>query len=148
MSATTLRFTGGKPNKCDDFDEFISKFSSPCLSGSQNVQPMYTFGAVEVADFVSDPGSARSLLDELPVVSGVTFGYEFAISRGPFSFPDLGSIGDGIFSGRFTPEIALTSPQSFSPRLVSPILTEGDLFENRHRGKFGSMKKRSALGVQ
>jgi hypothetical protein len=145
MSATTLRFSGAKPNNCYDFDEIISKFPSPCLSASQNLKPVHTF---EVADFVSDPGSARSLLDEIPVFGSMTLGYEFVTSRGPFSFPDLGSIGDGIFSGRFTPEIALTSPQSFSPRLVSPLMTEGDLFENRHRGKFGSMKKRSALGVQ
>lgn len=131
-----------------DFDEVTSmKFPSP-YSLSKNVHTIHTFGAVDPSDFL-ELGSTRSLLDDLPVAwSGVTTS-EISMNRGPLSFTELGSIGEGLFSGRFTPEIAPTSPDSCSLSLLSP---EGEISHNRrdslHRGKFGSMKKRSALIVR
>jgi hypothetical protein len=131
--------------KSYDFDEVTAiKFPSP-YSLSKSVGPVHTFGPIEAADFNSELGSARSLLDDLPTMWNGATPNEILNNRGPFSF---GSIGESFFSGRFTPDIAPTSPESFSLSLLSPM-AEGDFSEGRknhlHRGKFGSMKKRSAL---
>jgi hypothetical protein len=132
-----------------DFDDVTAiKFPSPCPL-SKNVSSVPTFGPIEATDFISELGSARSLLDDLPIMwnNHAATPNDILSNRGPFSF---GSLGDSLFSGRFTPDMAPTSPESFSLTLLSPMAEAGGEFpESRnnhlHRGKFGSMKKRSAL---
>lgn len=144
--STSAKYLPDKSKRRYDFDEVTSmKFPSP-YSISKNIHALHTFGAVDPGDFISELGSARSLLDDLPISwSGMTAS-EFTGNKGPLSFSELGSIGEGLFSGRFTPDISPNSPESCSLSLLSP---EGEVSDNRlHRGKFGSMKKRSALIVR
>lgn len=143
MNASNMKHF--RHSKSYDFDEVTAlKFPSP-YPLSKNVGPVHTFGPIDAADFISELGSARSLLDDLPTMWSGATPNEILNNRGPFSF---GSIGDHFFSGRFTPDIPPASPESFSLSLLSPM-PEGDFSESRnshlHRGKFGSMKKRSAL---